>query len=434
MIKTNRFLVKDIIEEISMGPFGSNLKVEFFKPVGFPVLNGSNLTDVRLVEDAFNYVTEEKARSLGKAIASKGDVIITHRGTLGQVSYIPDDSLYDEYLISQSQFRVRFDKEIANPAYIAYYFKTKEGQKKLLSFASYVGVPALAQATTNFKEIELNLPSLEIQNKIVDELLTLDLKIENNNSINAELESMAKTLYDYWFLQFEFPNEEGKPYKSSGGKMVWNEELKREIPEGWEVKQLGNLIEYNRGISYTGKDISENGIPIISLASIDRTGRYIPDGIKYFNRDYASSKVVKPFELIMANTDMTQERAVMGKIVFVPDIFDGDILTTHHITQIYTNESLKAYLMMTTQTDWFHNYIKGFASGTNVLGMDMKGFDDYMLTYPSKDILSMFNRIIFEIYRRIFVIYKENFELASLRDFLLPLLMNGQVGFKNTIS
>lgn len=431
----NKMKFKDILQEkdgITKGPFGGDIKKAYFVPKSdntYKVYEQGVVYE-KDVNYGNYYIDEERYAKLQRFKVESGDLLLTGAGTLGELFEVPDE--HEEGVINQALLRIRLNKSVIDKDFFKLYFAWYI--KNIVCRINGDSVIPNLPPISILKETDIEIPDIEYQKSISKVIKVIDDKIEINNAINTELESMAKTLYDYWFLQFEFPNEEGKPYKSSGGKMVWNEELKREIPEGWEVKQLGNLIEYNRGISYTGKDISENGIPIISLASIDRTGRYIPDGIKYFNRDYASSKVVKPFELIMANTDMTQERAVMGKIVFVPDIFDGDILTTHHITQIYTNESLKAYLMMTTQTDWFHNYIKGFASGTNVLGMDMKGFDDYMLTYPSKDILSMFNRIIFEIYRRIFVIYKENFELASLRDFLLPLLMNGQVGFKNTIS
>ena len=276
-------------------------------------------------------------------------------------------------------------------------------------------------------DTDVVLPPEIIQRQISRCIGEIDSKTALNDAICSTLESMAKLLYDYWFIQFDFPDENGRPYKSSGGKMVWNEELKREIPKGWEVKLLGDHIKFNRGVSYTGKDISETGTPIISLASIDRNGKYIPDAIKYYNQSYPAEKVLKPFDLIMANTDMTQERAVMGKIIFVPDIFDGDVLHTHHITKVEIEDSMKSYLMMTTQTKWFHDYIKGFSSGTNVLGMDMIGFEDYMLLYPTSELLSEFNQIISEIYKKIFNTYKENFELVSLRDFLLPMLMNGQV-------
>lgn len=105
---------------------------------------------------------------------------------------------------------------------------------------------------------------IEFQKPLADCLYNIEKKIELNNRINAELEAMTKTLYDYWFVQFDFPDKNDKPYKTSGGTMVWNEELKREIPEGWEVKELGTEIEIQRGISYTSKEINGDGILMIN--------------------------------------------------------------------------------------------------------------------------------------------------------------------------
>ncbi|MDE6215612.1 restriction endonuclease subunit S, partial [Bacteroides sp.] len=130
MVKWKECRLGDLIEEIAMGPFGSNIKVECFVDKGVPVLNGSNLQGFRLNEVTFNYVTHEKADSLGRANAFKGDVVITHRGTLGQIIYIPEDSKYERYVISQSQFRVRFKKEI-DPQFIVYFFHTRVGQHLL---------------------------------------------------------------------------------------------------------------------------------------------------------------------------------------------------------------------------------------------------------------------------------------------------------------
>ena len=149
-------------------------------------------------------------------------------------------------------------------------------------------------------QLEFNCPSFENQQKIATVLSSLDDKIALNNRINAKLEQMAKRLYDYWFVQFDFPrsvsgepclhelsrtddgnarsdfpNADGKPYKSTGGKMVWNEDLKREIPEGWEVKKLGDLFTTNRGVSYSTATITgDNGIPMINLASFSPDGTY----------------------------------------------------------------------------------------------------------------------------------------------------------------
>lgn len=178
--------ISDMISEISMGPFGSNIKVECFVDEGIPVLNGSNLEGFALKEDSFRYVTEEKADSLGKANAHRGDVVVTHRGTLGQIVFIPENSRYDRYVISQSQFRVKCNNRIL-PEYLVYYFHTRIGQHKLLSNASQVGVPALARASSTFQTIEIEVPNLNNQHKIVNILETLRHKIEVNNAINENL-------------------------------------------------------------------------------------------------------------------------------------------------------------------------------------------------------------------------------------------------------
>ena len=185
-MRYNHCEIKDLISEIAMGPFGSNIKVECFVDSGIPVLNGSNLTGFAMNDDSFRYVTPEKADSLGRANAYRGDIVITHRGTLGQISFIPNTSKYDRYVISQSQFRVRCNEK-ALPEYLVYYFHTSEGQHKLLSNASQVGVPALARASTTFQKIEIDIPDVPIQRKIVDFLELIRRKIELNNRINKNL-------------------------------------------------------------------------------------------------------------------------------------------------------------------------------------------------------------------------------------------------------
>ena len=199
-MKFEMMKIADLISEISMGPFGSNIKVECFVDEGIPVLNGSNLDGFVLKEDSFRYVTEGKADSLGKANAHRGDVVITHRGTLGQIVFIPEDSLYDRYVISQSQFRVRCNERIL-PEYLVYYFHTRIGQHKLLSNASQVGVPALARASTTFQTIEIDVPDMKSQQKIVDLLETIRRKVEVNDEINDNLSEQRAGQVGRWSRQ-----------------------------------------------------------------------------------------------------------------------------------------------------------------------------------------------------------------------------------------
>lgn len=175
--------ISDLIDEIAMGPFGSNIKVDCFVDKGIPVLNGSNLEGFELSEKSFRYVTEEKAYSLKKANAHKGDVVITHRGTLGQIVYIPQTAQRERYVISQSQFRVKCNKKIL-PEYFVYYFHTPIGQHKLLSNASQVGVPALARPSSTFQKIEIEIPDLETQKN--DLLASSGMRVGEMVMLNRE--------------------------------------------------------------------------------------------------------------------------------------------------------------------------------------------------------------------------------------------------------
>lgn len=175
------------ITDIAAGPFGSNLKVECFVPSGFPIIDGANLKGYKVTDNITKFVTEEKARSLSRSIAHRGDVIVTISGTIGQIAYIPEDSLYDEYLCSQRQFRVSFDSSMVYVPYLVFYFHTFEGQNKILSFANQTGVPALSQPLKNFKKIRLCLPSLQEQRRIASIVETINDKIENNIKINDNL-------------------------------------------------------------------------------------------------------------------------------------------------------------------------------------------------------------------------------------------------------
>ena len=180
-------ILADCILDIASGPFGSNLKVDCFVSSGFPIIDGANLKGVQVTDDVTKFVTEEKAKSLSRSIARRGDVVVTISGTLGQIAYIPEDSVYSEYLCSQRQFRVTFDAEKVYVPYLVYYFHTNQGQKKILSFANYVGVPALSQPIPNFKKIEVDFPSVEEQKHIVSVLSNIDRKIALNRQINQNL-------------------------------------------------------------------------------------------------------------------------------------------------------------------------------------------------------------------------------------------------------
>ena len=403
----NKGLIKisTIIKEISMGPFGSDIKIENFVSNGVPVLNGSNLMGIKLVDKGFKYVTTEKAKTFRKAIAKRGDIVITHRGTLGQISYIPEESKYDEYVISQSQFRVALDKSLVDSAYLVYYFHTSEGQRRLLANKCHVGVPALAQATTNFRLIEIPLPTLSTQQKIAFILSSLDSKIELNNRINAELEAMAKTLYDYWFVQFDFPDANGKPYKSSGGAMVWNDELKREIPEEWSSVVIENLLS---------KDFDSKKIP---------ASEYLHDG-KYPIVDQSTDFIAGYTNDLSLIINVTNPRIVFGDHTRIVKFINFDFARGADGTQVVLSNNNRM-----PQHLFYHTILKIDLSNYGY-ARHYKFLKERRIILPVENISKKFETKVEVFYNLIQQNRLQNKQLSSIRDWLLPMLMNGQVRVK----
>lgn len=195
--------IEEVSEKVAMGPFGSSIKVETFVPEGIPIVNGQHLHGTR-VDDSpgYNFISEDHAARLGKANVQRGDIVFTHRGTIGQVAYIPVNSEFERYVISQSQFFVRCDKSIAIPEFVTAYFKSPEGQHKLLANASQVGVPSIAQPVTYLRKVEIPLPPLCEQRAIAHILGTLDDKIDLNRRMNQTLEAMVRAIFKDWFVEF----------------------------------------------------------------------------------------------------------------------------------------------------------------------------------------------------------------------------------------
>lgn len=278
-------------------------------------------------------------------------------------------------------------------------------------------------------ELIVRVPSLESQQKIAAVLSALDDKIALNRRMNAKLEQMAKRLYDYWFVQFDFPNADGKPYKSSGGKMEYNEVLKREIPAGWEVIQIKDIATLERGISCSKENLV--GTPMISLASFSPDSSYKENCIKYYQGDIDSCDYLNPYDVLMCTTqqtDIDNVTDIIGKCIVVPDVFREQAVFTTDLVKVKVEQNLGLIISCETKLPWYNKYITGFASGTSIKHLNTAGFLNYSIALPKDvDIINKFANIIMNFKRQQSVIMKETQKLTALRDRLLPLLMNGQV-------
>ena len=268
------------------------------------------------------------------------------------------------------------------------------------------------------------IPDLEIdeQIKIGKLLKSIDQKIQINNQINQELEAMAKTLYDYWFVQFDFPDQNGKPYKSSGGKMVYNPELKREIPEGWGVASIrdfeSNIIT-GKTPSRTNSDNFGGEIPFITIGDI-RGNTYI----------YRTSETLTDLGAsVQKNKYLPEESLCVSCIATVGEI--GFTTEPSHTNQqinsiVFEDETNRYYLYFALK-NYFENANASAKTGNTFANMNKEDFSGIKIIFPNKEIKNNFHKITEPYFSQIKCLQGQNQQLTQLRDWLLPMLMNGQV-------
>ncbi|WP_418586258.1 restriction endonuclease subunit S [Intestinibacter sp.] len=428
---------KDIVAKddgFLRGPFGSALKKSLFVSKSDDTYKVYEQGVVLEQDNTIGnyYISKEYYDSKMSRFATKaGDFLVSCSGVnYGAIYQLPNDS--KNGVINQALLRIRLNNDIIDNDYFLYYFNT---------YISKVITGGTGDSTIpNFppmqyvKNIDIELPELEVQKKISSVLKNIDKKIENNNKINTELESMAKIIYDYWFLQFEFPNEEGKPYKSNGGKMVWNEELKRKIPEGWEVGCFKDIIsELECGNRPKGGiiDSINNGIPSIGAENIISIGKYDFSSEKYIPQEYFNSLkkgIVKSNDVLIY-----KDGAGIGHVSMAKNNFPHEkcAINSHvFIVRSKYNNLYQNYIYLTLEKNYIKKILVNLAMKAAQPGLNQPNIESIPIIIPTKNIIKEFNKSIDVIFDKIFLNANENKELTSLRDFLLPLLMNGQVGFK----
>lgn len=279
-----------------------------------------------------------------------------------------------------------------------------------------------------FSYLDLILPPFEEQKKIGDFLFQINQKIELNNRINVNLEAMAKTLYDYWFVQFDFPDKNGKPYKSSGGKMVWNEELKREIPEGWEVKDLGEVVE-KTGTGLNPRDnfkLGEGECYYVTIKSIvqgkvlldSKCDRITEEALDIINRrsDLKKGDILFTSIQPVGVTYLLRETPKNWNI-------NESVFTIRPNYSKLTSE----FLYMFLSGDFIKAYSENVSAGSIHKGIRHTNLKECKFVLPQRSVIDDYTKIAKPIFEKLHNLDLENQKLAELRDWLLPMLMNGQV-------
>ena len=346
-----------------------------------------------------------------------GDVLFANSGdTIGKTLRVKDVNVKTNRTTFQKSIAIlKPNSDIIDEVYFYYLIKYyTPGLRKAAVGSAQKNL--LLDTIRNFN-VEINhlLPN---QRNTIHILELIDSKIELNNRINAELEAMAKTLYDYWFVQFDFPNESGKPYKTSGGKMVWNEELKSEIPEGWQVKSLAEITDVSNE-SINPMDSPAKKFKYYSIPGFDTSGTF---AIEKGEEIKSNKFTVKATDVLVSKLNPW-----FSRVIYSTD--DSDLFCyTEFVVWRTSDIAIKNYMYMIARDASFVTYCTQSASGTsnshkrvNPIVM-MK----YQIVY-NDEIARQFGTTLGSTIKMFAKNQIENQQLSELRDWLLPMLLNGQV-------
>ena len=385
------------ISELKTGPFGTQFSANEYILEGTPVINVKNIGYGDIITTGLDYVGIDTLERLADHKLREGDIVFGRKGSVDRHCLITKGQ--DGWMQGSDCIRVRFTDSFVLPDFVSYYLLTDAVKAKINNSA--VGSTMASLNTDILGDIEINLPSHDEQSKIAATLSAIDRKIRNNNSINDYLEEMAKALYDYWFVQLDFPDKNGKPYKSSGGALLYNEVLKKEIPFGWTIDTLGNLLsKVPNSTKIPATDFCDKGsIPIIDQSS---------DFIAGYTDDETSLLSNKTGYIVFGD----HTRVV--KYIRFPFARGADG------TQVINSNN------RCMPNELFYQVIKSIDLSNYGYARHFKYLKDTIIAIPTANLADMYAEKVGKWYENQVSIMKENIALSQLRDWLLPMLMNGQ--------
>ncbi|RSI03962.1 restriction endonuclease subunit S [Streptococcus sanguinis] len=369
------------------------------------------ITDI----DDFGNLLEDDKKSVSspeieKYILKEGDIVFARTGNSTGRTYYHEEK---NGKLAFAGFLIKFslDKSKVDPKYLK-YFTISKPYKQWVDNLSNGSTRGNINAKT-FAECPIILPSREQQDYLVRVLSSFEEKIQINNQINQELEAMAKTLYDYWFVQFDFPDQNGKPYKSSGGKMVYHPELKREIPEGWGVEKLSKIANITMGQSPKGSSYNEVGEGLLFFQGSTDFGWRFPMARQY---------TTEPSRMAEEDDILLSVRAPVGTL----NIADTRCCIGRGLAAINSKIGANSYIFNVMQ-DFKKLFDLRNSVGTTFGSITKDDLYNLKIIYPPNELLMNFDQLVKSFDREIKNRSRQNQELTQLRDWLLPMLMNGQV-------
>lgn len=377
---------------------------------GIPVIDNFMITGKRKVDLtlAKRFIDEETYQKFIRKEIKKDDILITLVGNgFGQIALAPKE----KSVIIQNTVGLRAN-DLSSNTYLFYLL----GKYKEVITGLDRGAAQPSVKVGDLLDIEIEIPDILTQKKVAEILSTYDSKIENNNFIIKKLETVAETIFSEWFVNFHFPDH---------NKVEFVESELGSIPEGWSIQKISNVADLNKGVSYTSKEIdSENeGIALINLGNFRRGGGFNPDGTKRYTGEYKQTHSVIPGQIMIAMTDLTSNREVIGHPARLPGNFKEavislDVCSLKPKKDIYTE--FLYYLMLDRK---FSKLMASCASGTNVSHLSKSHIEGYDFVFPNDDLLVQFNKLVQPMVTQQAILNEENLALKQSRDRLIVKLI-----------
>lgn len=383
--------------------------------------NGNNIsTELYITDEKFNEIKTKFG------VPNEGDLLLTSVGTLG-VPYVV--KITDKFYFKDGNLTWFKDFNNLNSIFLYYWLISENGKNSLNQVA--IGSTQKALTIRALKTLKLPIPPLQEQKAIAKILSDLDEKIEINRKINENLEELGQTLFKRWFIDFEFPNEQGEPYSSSGGEMI-DSEL-GDIPKGWKVDKLGKYVNSINGYSYKGIELQPSNDALVTLKNFDRTGGFRYDGFKEIKgSNYKDVQKVFAGDLVVAHTDLTTNAEVLGNPAIVPKSKYENMVISMDLVKVIPKDNIFTipFLYFLMRNPLFKGHCLGYSNGTTVLHLKKTAIPEFKLVVPSIDVITKYSQLTKNIINQIIDLTEEIQSLQQIRDSLLPKLMSGQIRVK----
>lgn len=378
-------------------------------------ITAKNLTKLGIIDFENCDCIDDRAKQIihRRSDIQIGDILLSSRAPIGQCHLIKDEP--SDYEIGESIFSIRVNKSIVRPDYFCLYLSSDFFVQ--LAAKNVTGSIIQEIRIGDLMNIDVIVPPMDVQEKIANGINMIDKKLILNNSICSDLESMAKLLYDYWFVQFDFPDENGRPYKSSGGKMVWNDELKREIPEGWRNGNLYDVADFVNGLAcqkYRPKNVNDDKLRVIKITEMH-------EGFTE-NTEFVSSDVPKKYVIHDGNILFSWSASLEVMLWN-----NGKGCLNQHIFKVNSKKYGAHYVYMQLAS-YVINFVKLAEARKTTMGhITTDHLKQSQICLPESKVANLYEQKVLPLFTQITNLRQENQKLASLREFVLPMLMNGQI-------